>query len=173
MNIVGEENYDANATPLMMKQIYEKAERSSKKNFSLKPIREQENEIGVDIGSIKSKGDKIHKLLNFLAETDKIWNEQQMIEQTRECFVLVNTSLESLDTSSIKDKITTTYYQEIQERINEFVKNKQSFQIRNLTARDAEIVLVRNFHDKTKDEFISWVSGQGQRLIIDNKTNKL
>ena len=59
------------------------------------------------------------------------------------------------------------------ERIEKLKSSSQLVQKRNLAVRNVEIVLVRNFEDKSKDEFTAWVSGQAQNVIVDEKTEKL
>jgi predicted lipid-binding transport protein (Tim44 family) len=174
MDFISEDNYDENATDMMKQQIYSKAGKAANKNLSVSSVREQvQDSFSPDLGNIKSKTDKISRLLNFLSETDKIWSEQQMREQIRECFILVYSAIEQRKIHLVREQLTLRLGDEIENKISALKKNGQIVQKRNLAIRNMEIVLVRNYNDKTKDEFIAWVSGQAQTVIVDEKSGKL
>jgi len=172
MNIIGEENYDEMMTPTMMAQIYERA-GATKKDTKVEATREQlEGAAATGIGDVKSRSQKIHRLLNFLVENDKIWKESVMKDTVREYFILVNTAIEQRKIDSVKDKLTPELYTRLEERVNKLINDKQIIRKGNLTVRNVEIALVRNFYNKKKDEFTAWVSGQAQEVVIDEKTER-
>jgi hypothetical protein len=39
--------------------------------------------------------------------------------------------------------------------------------------RNAELVLARNYYDRKKDEFVAWISGQAQGVLVDEKTGAI
>lgn len=174
MNVLGEENFDENLTPSMMQRIYEKAGSAAFAKTDVASMREQEGgAIGAGIDEVKSKGGNIHRMLNFLSETDKVWDELSMKETVRECFILLNTSIEQRNVSIIRDKLTPQLFASISAMVEDLKAKKQIVQKRNLTVRNIEIALVRNFADKTKDEFSAWVSGQAQTVIVDENGKEL
>ncbi|NYZ77733.1 TIM44-like domain-containing protein [Candidatus Micrarchaeota archaeon] len=168
MSLIGEENYDENSTPMTREQIYGRIGRLSKKDVSLSSQREQ---IPVaftpSIDAIKSKGGKTHRMLNFLAQTDKIWDENGMRDLARESFILVNTATEQRNLTKVQDRLTPKLYAILNAEINGLLAKGQIEQKRNLTVRNVEIVLIRNYNDRYKDEFVAWISGQAQKVIFD------
>jgi len=174
MEIIGRENYDEQATPGMMAQIYERgAGKAAKADVKTSALREQEEaDSGSGMDDIKQKGGRVHRLLNFLYESDKIWNEQNMKDTARYCFIAVNSALERKSLITLSDKVAPELFKNLQASVNQLSAKGQTMQKRNLTVRNVEIVLVRNFSDSSKDEFTAWVAGQAQQVLVDDKTGK-
>ncbi len=73
----------------------------------------------------------------------------------------------------ISNALTPKMREELLNKIMELKQNGLIVQRRNLAIRNAEISLVRNFSDNGKDEFTAWISGQAQRVFLDEKTGKI
>jgi len=172
MHVIGEESFDEGATPLMMKTLQERA-TTGKTDTSVSAIREQGGEIGAPaIGEIKEKGDKIHRMLNFLSQTDRIWDERAMLENARTLFILLNTAVEKRNLGKVQDKLSPELHQTIQENLDEMKQKGMVAQKGNLAVRNVEIVLVNNLNDRQKDEFVAWISAQAQNVLVNEKTGK-
>ena len=173
MHVIGEESFDEGATPLMMKTLQERA-TTGKTDTTVSAIREQGGETGAPaIGEIKEKGDKIHRLLNFLSQTDRIWDERAMLENARTLFILLNTAVEKRSLEKVQEKILPELLRTIQENLDEMRQNGVVAQKGNLAVRNVEIVLVNNLNDRQKDEFVAWISAQAQNVLVNEKTGKI
>jgi len=170
MDLIGKENYDEQATPGMMSQIYEQSGSAAKKNLKTSAMREQGSDAGMD--EIKQKATKVHRLLNFLYESDKIWNEQQMKDLARTTFILVNSAMERGSLSSLSDRLSPEMFSSLQETLKGYSSQGQRLQKLNLAVRNVEIVLVKNYSDRAKDEFTAWISGQAQSVVVDAKSEE-
>jgi len=112
------------------------------------------------------KAARIDRLLNFLVQTDKLWNRQQMLERARQVFLRVHLAEDSMDPAEapISDLFPTPV-SALQEQIRERQASGVTVEYRNLCVRKAELILVRNFSDRTKDEFTVRISAHAQRII--------
>lgn len=173
--ILKEENFHEMETPGMMDRAYEKAGKGPAiKDIDAKAVREQEEGAATaTMGTIKWKGGRVHRLLNFLVESDKIWDAEKMKSTARSLFILLNTSIEQKKLDKVIDKITPDLFQVLQSNVRSMIEAKQRVEKRNLAVRDVEIVLVRNFYDRSKDEFTAWVSGQAQSVVVDEKSERI
>lgn len=117
----------------------------------------------------QTKEKRIERMLNFLVQTDKIWSRQSMIESTRRIFLEVMAAWESGNEADIPDK---DLFPEVTEHLRQsIVKNSKdgvTLEFRNLCNRKVELVLVRNFTDNTKDEFVARVRAHAQKIIRRN-----
>src|SRR5260370_36805372 len=52
--------------------------------------------------SVETKASRIERLLNFLVQTDKMWDRQQMLERARQVFLDVLLAQESGDPAAVK-----------------------------------------------------------------------
>lgn len=171
MHVIGEPSFDESATPVMMSALYERS-TTGKQDTSVAAMREQGGE-GPAMGEIKEKGGKIHRMLNFLAQTDRAWDEQKMLELARTLFILLSTSVEKRSLSRVAGLIKPALLATIQANVDGMRKNGLVAQKGNLAIRNVEIVLVRNFNDRTRDEFVAWVSGQAQNVLVDERTERV
>ncbi|MCX6769341.1 MAG: Tim44-like domain-containing protein, partial [Candidatus Micrarchaeota archaeon] len=170
MHVIGEESFDETATPLMTKTLQERA-TTGKADTSVSSLREQGEDAGAaSIGEIKEKGDKIHRMLNFLSQTDRIWDERAMLENTRTLFILLNTAVEKRNLAKVQDKLSPELLGTIQTNLAEMKKQGVVAQKGNLAVRNVEIVLVNNTDDRQKDGFVAWVSAQAQSVLVNEKT---
>jgi len=111
------------------------------------------------------KATRIERMLNFLVQTDKLWDRSQMLERARQVFMSVYLAKESGDLNQIP---STDLFPEIAEhlrtQIQQWQKQGLKVEYRNLCVRKAELILVRNFADNSKDEFAVRISAHAQRI---------
>lgn len=115
---------------------------------------------------VETKATKIERLLNFLAQTDKLWDRQQMQERARTVFLRVYLAREARDLAEIPTAdLFPDVAASLREQIRQWQLDEISAEYRNLCVRKAEIVLVRNYADQTRDEFTVRISAHAQRVV--------
>jgi predicted lipid-binding transport protein (Tim44 family) len=152
-----EENFFEQFTDTGAKQIYgDEASKEGKPGPWLEKIAQ-------------TKETRIERMLNFLVQTDKIWNRQSMLETTRRTFLEVMAAWQSGNEADIPIK---DLFPEVTEHMRQSIaKNRQegiTMEFRNLCNRKVELVLVRNFTDNTKDEFVARIRAHAQKIINRN-----
>jgi predicted lipid-binding transport protein (Tim44 family)/sortase (surface protein transpeptidase) len=117
----------------------------------------------------QTKEVRIERMLNFLVQTDKIWDRQFMLETTRRTFLEVLAAWESGNEAEIPAK---DLFPEVTEHLRQSImKNKKEgimLEFRNLCIRKVELVLVRNYTDNTKDEFVARLRAHAQKIVQRN-----
>lgn len=115
------------------------------------------------------KATRIERLLNFLVQTDKLWNRQAMVERARQVFLDVTLAREKGDPAGIP---TAELFPDVATNLQgELVRlggQGTQLEFRNLCVRKAELILVRNFSDNSKDEFTARISAHAQRAVRRN-----
>lgn len=118
-----------------------------------------ENETG-------EKATRIERMLNFLVQTDKLWDRSQMLERARQVFMSVYLARESGDLSQVP---APDLFPAVAENLRNQIKRWQSdgvkIEYRNICVRKAELILVHNFADNTKDEYTVRISAHAQTII--------
>jgi predicted lipid-binding transport protein (Tim44 family) len=114
----------------------------------------------------EKKATRIERMPNFLVQTDKLWNRNQMLERARQVFLSVYLARESGDPGRVP---VADLFSEIAESLRVQIRQWQGqglkVEYRNLCVRKAELILVRNFADRAKDEFTVRISAHAQRII--------
>jgi predicted lipid-binding transport protein (Tim44 family) len=119
--------------------------------------------------SVETKASRIERLLNFLVQTDKLWNRKQMLERARQVFLNVLLAQESSDSNSVKaDELFPEAADELKADIADRRKNGVRFEFRNLCVRKVELILVRNYADNNKDEYTVRISAHAQKIVTQN-----
>ena len=114
----------------------------------------------------EKKARRIDRLLNFLVQTDKLWNRQQMLERARQVFMSVTLAKESRDLSQIPaGDLFPEVAKDLEEQIRRWKADGLAVEYRNLCVRKAEVVLVRNFADRARDEFTVRIDAHAQRIV--------
>jgi predicted lipid-binding transport protein (Tim44 family) len=112
------------------------------------------------------KATRIERMLNFLVQTDKLWDRSQMLERARQVFMSVYLSRESGDLNQVQ---ASDLFPAVAENLRNQIKRWQSegvkIEYRNICVRKAELILVRNFADNTKDEYTVRISAHAQTII--------
>jgi predicted lipid-binding transport protein (Tim44 family)/3-dehydroquinate synthase class II len=114
----------------------------------------------------EEKATRIDRMLNFLVQTDKLWDRSGMLERARQVFMGVYLARESGDLNQVP---ALDLFPAVAENVRNQIKRWQSegirVEYRNICVRKAELILVRNFADNSKDEYTVRISAHAQRII--------
>ncbi len=114
----------------------------------------------------EEKATRIDRMLNFLVQTDKLWDRQQMLERTRQIFLRVHLAEESNDLAQVPvADLFPGPAATLQDQIRQQQASGVMVEYRNLCVRKAELILVRNFAARTKDEFTMRISAHAQKIV--------
>jgi predicted lipid-binding transport protein (Tim44 family) len=112
------------------------------------------------------KATRIDRMLNFLVRTDKLWNRRQMIERARQVFLSVFLARESGDPAQAPEAdLFRDVAASLRKQTLQWQMEGTNVEYRNLCVRKAELILVRNFTDPTKDEFTVRISAHAQKIV--------
>ncbi|MBI4765227.1 MAG: TIM44-like domain-containing protein [Deltaproteobacteria bacterium] len=115
---------------------------------------------------VEQKANRIDRLLNFLSQTDKLWDRNRMLERARKIFLDVYLARESGDPARVP---VTDLFPGVTESLRtQLAKWKEAGIIgeyRNFCVRKVELLLVRNYGDNSRDEFMSRISAHAQQII--------
>ncbi|SVB95230.1 uncharacterized protein METZ01_LOCUS248084, partial [marine metagenome] len=112
------------------------------------------------------KENKIEKLLNFLVQTDKMWNRRDMLEGARSLFLALMLDREKGALSQDTRKLVFSDLRDhLDKQLDKVGKDKTRYEYRNLSVRKAELVLIRNFNDDEKDEYVVRIRAHAQKKI--------
>lgn len=113
--------------------------------------------------TIESKDTRIERLLNFLAQTDKLWDRETMRERVRSVFLEVYLAREAGDPTQVP---AADLFPAVADSLRAEISRRQAdglaVSFRNLCVRKVDLALVRNFSDNTRDEFTARVSAHAQ-----------
>lgn len=116
--------------------------------------------------TVETKATRIERLLNFLVQTDKLWDRQAMLERARQVFTDVMLAREAGDPTTIKDdELFPATAMDLRQQIAKQRTAGLSIEYRNLCVRKAELILVRNFADNSQDEYTVRISAHAQKII--------
>jgi len=122
--------------------------------------------------SVETKASRIERLLNFLVQTDKLWNRKQMLERARQVFLDVLLAQETGNPDSVKaDELFPEVAEDLKADIHERQEKKMRLEFRNLCVRKVELILVRNYADNNKDEYTVRISAHAQKIVTQNGRN--
>jgi predicted lipid-binding transport protein (Tim44 family) len=115
------------------------------------------------------KATRIERLLNFLVQTDKLWDRQAMLERARQVFLDVTLAREKGDPAGIPTaELFPDVAASLQGELVRLGGQGTQLEFRNLCVRKAELILVRNFSDNSQDEFTVRISAHAQRAVRRN-----
>lgn len=115
---------------------------------------------------VAAKVTRIERLLNFLVQTDKIWDRQTMLVTTRKAFLELMGAWETCDSKAISDAgLFPALAVDLHNQIKDNRAKGIAMEFRNLCVRKLELILIRNFDDNSKDEFVVRVRAHAQRII--------
>lgn len=153
-DVLKEDNFFEQFTDTALDQIYGDTAR---KDGAVGPWLEQD---------VAVKETRIERMLNFLVQTDKIWNRQTMLETTRKVFLELMAAWEAGDANSVPD---TDLFPELSADLRKQIEANRvaglTLEFRNLCVRKVELILVRNFNDRRQDEFVARVRAHAQRIM--------
>jgi predicted lipid-binding transport protein (Tim44 family) len=109
---------------------------------------------------------RVERLLNYLVQSDKLWDQQAMSERARKVFLEVCLAREAGDPEGIP---AADLFPDIAAHLKEEIRQRQTegatIEFRNLCVRKVELVLVRNFSDNTQDEFTARITAHAQQIV--------
>lgn len=115
---------------------------------------------------VETKATRIERMLNFLVQTDKLWDKKLMVERARQVFTDVYLAQEAGDPAVVK---AADLFPEVAAHLQEEIRRRQAegrgVENRNLCVRKVELVLVRNFAGTADDEFVTRISAHAQRVF--------
>jgi hypothetical protein len=119
--------------------------------------------------AVETKESRIARMLNFLVLTDKLWERNAMLLTSRNVFIKMTVAWESGDPSKVP---TDDLFSEIRDNLRkEITKNHErgvTIEFRNLCVRKVELILVNNFSDNSKDEFVVRIRAHAQKIMRQN-----
>ncbi len=115
---------------------------------------------------VETKATRIERMLNFLVQTDKLWNRQAMQERAREVFLRVYLARETGDPAEAPAAdLFPDVAEHLRDQIAQWRLDGLAVEYRNLCVRKVEILLVRNFKEPERDEFTVRISAHAQRVV--------
>jgi predicted lipid-binding transport protein (Tim44 family) len=114
----------------------------------------------------ETKASRTERMLNFLVQTDKLWNRQAMLQRARDMFTAVMLAQENGDPNTIPaDGLFPDTAEHLRQELTRRRTVGTTVEYRNLCVRKVELVLVQNFADSTKDEFTVRISAHAQKVV--------
>jgi predicted lipid-binding transport protein (Tim44 family) len=117
-------------------------------------------------GEGEARGTKVHRMLNFLVETDKVWNEKAMQDAARTATIALYAALEAGDVAGLRDLAHPEEVAAVQARIDRDRASGRRVEYRNLCVRKVEIALVLNRANNERDEYLARVACHAQRVSV-------
>ena len=152
-DILKDENFVEMLTDQTIKGIYEEA---AAKEGKAGPWVEKATE---------EKATRIDRLLNFLVQTDKIWDRSQMLERARQIFMNMFLARESGDPGQLPQAdMFPNVADSLRKQLQQWQMEGRTVEYRNICVRKAELILVRNYTDPVKDEFTVRMSAHAQKI---------
>jgi predicted lipid-binding transport protein (Tim44 family) len=112
------------------------------------------------------KATRIERLLNFLAQTDKLWNRRMMLERARQVFMSVYLARESGDPQQIPTgDIFPDVAQSLDAQMQRWKTEGLRIEYRNLCVRKAELIHVRNYTESARDEYTVRIDAHAQAVV--------
>ena len=153
-DILKDENFVETLTDQTIKGIYEEI---AAQEGTAGPWLEKETE---------QKATRIDRLLNFLAQTDKIWDRNQMLERARQVFLSVFLARETGDPAQLPQAdLFPNVADSLRKQLQQWQMEGTTVEYRNICVRKAELILVRNFTDPAKDEYTIRISAHAQQVV--------
>jgi len=115
---------------------------------------------------VEQKANRIDRMLNFLSQTDKLWDRNRMLEQARRIFLGVYLARESGEPSGVPvADLFPEVSGNLQAQLAKWKKTGHISEYRNLCVRKVELLLVRNYADSSRDEYTVRISAHAQRIV--------
>jgi predicted lipid-binding transport protein (Tim44 family) len=112
------------------------------------------------------KATRIDRLLNFLVQTDKLWNRRLMLERARQVFMSVYLARETGDSQQIPTgDLFPDVVQSLDTDMQRWRAEGMRTEYRNLCIRKAELIHVRNFTDPNLDEYTVRIDAHAQQIV--------
>lgn len=112
------------------------------------------------------KAGKIERLLNFLVQTDRLWDREGMLATARQGFTDLFLSTEA---GGLSAEASARMFPDAAKDFRDALERQRgqglSVEYRNFCVRKTDLVLVRNFTDNNKDEYLARVYAHAQRIV--------
>jgi hypothetical protein len=112
------------------------------------------------------KAGKIERLLNFLVRTDRIWDREGMLATARQGFSDLVLSREA---EALSDEASARMFpdaaREFRKALEQQSREGLTVEYRNFCVRKVDLVLVRNFSDNARDNYLARVYAHAQRIV--------
>ena len=116
------------------------------------------------------KATRIDRILNFLVQTDKLWNRGLMLERARQVFLNVYLARETSNPASVPAAdLFPQVAESLHKQMEQWQMEGNATEYRNLCVRKAELILIRNYADSAKDEFTCRISAHAQKIVRKGK----
>ena len=116
--------------------------------------------------AIKTKGDKIERMLNFLEQTSPAWKRADMLQRVREIFFHVHLVQEKGDPQAVSEDFL---FPDVADNLRQVIQQRKekgiTIEFRNLCLRKIDILLVRNRSNIEDDEFTARVRAHAQKTV--------
>jgi predicted lipid-binding transport protein (Tim44 family)/uncharacterized membrane protein YgcG len=117
-------------------------------------------------GAVMTKERRVERMLNFLVKTDKIWDRKKMMLISRSLFLSVIGAWESGDLAAVPAAdLFPEFARDLHDAIAKHREKGVKLEFRNLAVRKVELVLVRNFPDNSKDEYVARIRAHSQKIM--------
>jgi len=114
----------------------------------------------------EGKAGKIERLLNFLVRTDRIWDREGMLATARQGFSDLYLSREA---GALSDEASARMFpdaaREFRKALEQQSREGLTVEYRNFCVRKVDLVLVRNFSDNARDNYLARVYAHAQRIV--------
>jgi hypothetical protein len=112
------------------------------------------------------KAGKIERLLNFLVQTDRLWDREGMLAAARQGFTDLFLSTEAGGLSSeASARMFPDAAKDFRNALERQREQGLSVEYRNFCVRKTDLALVRNYTDNSKDEYLARVYAHAQRIV--------
>lgn len=119
--------------------------------------------------AVAQKENKVDRMLNFLSKSNQMWDRQFIVTRVRSVFTQVHMALEAgkldIDTENV---LFPDVAKQLKETLDAWRAAGNAIEYRNFCVRKVEIVLVKSFDDKAKNEFTARVSAHAQIVHLKN-----
>jgi predicted lipid-binding transport protein (Tim44 family)/uncharacterized membrane protein YgcG len=117
-------------------------------------------------GAVMTKERRVERMLNFLVKTDRIWDRKKMMLTSRSMFLSVTGAWEAGDPAAVP---TADLFPELARDLHDAIKKNRdkgvTLEFRNLAVRKVELVLVSNFADSSRDEYMARIRAHAQKIM--------
>jgi predicted lipid-binding transport protein (Tim44 family)/uncharacterized membrane protein YgcG len=122
-------------------------------------------------GAVMTKERRVERMLNFLVKTDSLWDRKKMMLTARSMFLLVTGAWEAGEAAAVP---AAELFPDLSRDLHDAIRTNRekgiALEFRNLAVRKVELVLVRNFADRSQDEYVARVRAHAQKVmkVADN-----
>jgi len=115
---------------------------------------------------VEAKASRVERMLNFLVQTDKMWNRQAMLERARQVYLQVMLARQQGDPAAVPvGELFPEVAGGLRAELERLRSDGTRLEFRNLCVRKAELILVRNYADNARDEYTVRITAHAQRAI--------